>query len=101
MCAKKFGRYKTEVEERIKKGKASAKKQGGIGKTLRDLRRIERRDIIGMGTYLHGPTNVARTLKLRFRAGGLDLPEKRKRYTSSRDEKEVDAQMCPCGKAIE
>ena len=35
-----------------------------------------------------------------FRAGDLDLPERRKRYeyTSSREE---DAQMCPCGKAIE
>ena len=39
--------------------------------------------------------------KLRFRVGDLDLPERRKRYTSSRGEEEVDAQMCSCGKAIE
>ena len=34
----------------------------------------------------------------------LDLPERRKRYTSSweeEEEEEIDAQMCPCGKAIE
>ena len=29
-----------------------------------------------------------------------DLPEKRKRYASSQEEEEGDAQMCPCGKAI-
>ena len=45
--------------------------------------------------------DFAKTLKLRFRAGDLDLPERRKRYTSSREEEEIDAQMCPCGKAIE
>ena len=49
---------------------------------------------------LHGPMDFAKTLKLRFRVGNLDLPEKRKRYTSNREE-EVDAQMFPCGEAIE
>ena len=41
----KFGRYTAEVETRgeRKKGKASAKKQGGIGETLRALRGVERR----------------------------------------------------------
>ena len=29
------------------------------------------------------------------------LPERSKRYTSSREEEEIDTQMCPCGKAIE
>ena len=43
----------------------------------------------------------AKTLKLRFRVGDLDLPERRNRYTSSREEEEIDAKMCPCGKAIE
>ena len=42
-----------------------------------------------------------KTLELRFRVGDLDLPEKRKRYTSSKGEEEIDAQMCPCGKGIE
>ena len=58
---------------------------------------IEGRDI--NETYLHVPMDFAKTLKLRFRVGDLDLPGRRKRYTSSREE-EVDAQMCPCGKKI-
>ena len=56
---------------------------------------------VGMKTYLHGPTDHAKTLKLRFRVGDLDLPERRKRYTSSRGEEEEDAQMCSCGKVVE
>ena len=39
-------------------------------------------------------------LKLRFRVGKLDLPE-RKRYTSTRAEEEEKKQNCPCGKAME
>ena len=35
--------------------------------------------------------DYAKTLKLRFRVGNLDLPEKRMGYTSSREEEE-DAQ---------
>ena len=58
------------------------------------------REGIGMKTYLHSPVDFAKTLKLRFRVGDLDLPERRKRRISSREEEEVDAQMCPCGKAI-
>ena len=54
-----------------------------------------------MELYRHGPMDFAKTPKLRFRVGDLDLPERRKRYTSSREEEEIDAQMCPCGKAIE
>ena len=53
-----------------------------------------------MKTYLHGPMDYANTLKLRFRVGDLDLPERRKRYTSSPGE-EQEAQMCPCGRAVE
>ena len=33
--------------------------------------------------------------------GDLDLPEIGKRYTSSREKEEVDAQMCPRGNAME
>ena len=47
------------------------------------------------------PWTLQKTLKLRFRVCGLNLPERRKRYTSSRDEEEADAQMCPCGNARE
>ena len=39
-----------------------------------------------MKTYLHGPMDYAKKLKLRFCVGGLDLPERRKRYISSREE---------------
>ena len=53
-----------------------------------------------MKTDLHGPLDYAKTLKLRFRIGDLDLPERRKRCASSREEEEI-AQMCPCGKAVE
>ena len=56
---------------------------------------------IGMKEYLHGPLDAAKNLKLRFRVGDLDLPERRKRYTSKRVEEEVDKQNCPCGKAVE
>ena len=38
------------------------------------------REEIGMKTYLHGPMDYAKTLKLRFRLGDPDLPERRKRY---------------------
>ena len=48
-------------------------------------------------TYLHGPMDYAKKLKLRFRVGDLDLPERRKRYTSSRKEEDVATSMCPCG----
>ena len=54
-----------------------------------------------MKAYLHGPLVAAKNLKLRFRVGDLDLPGRRKRYTSKRVEEEVDKQNCPCGKAKE
>ena len=53
-----------------------------------------------MKTCLHGPVEYAKTLKLPFRVGDLDLPTRRKRCTSSRKEEE-DAQICACGKAKE
>ena len=61
------------------------------------------REEIRMKTYLHGPLDYAKSLKPQFRAGDLDLTDRRKGYTSSREEEEgKDAQMmCPCGKAIE
>ena len=45
-----------------------------------------------MKTYFRGPIDYAKTLKLRFRVGDLDLPGRRKKYTSSREEEE-DAQV--------
>ena len=55
-----------------------------------------------MKTYLHGPVDYAEKLKLLYRVGDLDLPERRKRYTtSSREEEDVVTHMCPCGTTIE
>ena len=45
--------------------------------------------------------NDAKKLKLRCRVGNLDLSERRKRYTSRREEEDVVTKMCPCGTAIE
>ena len=51
------------------------------------------REDIGMKTYLQGPMDYAKKLKLQFRLGDLDLPERRKRYTSSR-ERRTWLQVC-------
>ena len=62
------------------------------------------REKVGMKTYLHCPMDYsyAKTLILRFRAGDLDLPERRRnRYGRGRGEEEEDAQMYPGGKAVE
>ena len=59
------------------------------------------REDIGMKTYLHGQMDYAKKLKLRFRVGDLDLPERRKRYISSLEKEDVAANMCPCGTTIE
>lgn len=54
-----------------------------------------------MKISLHGPTNSAEKLKLRFRTKDLDLPERGTRCISSWLEEAVDAQNRPCGKARE
>ena len=59
------------------------------------------REDIGMKTHLHRPMDYAKKLQLRFRVGDLDLPNRRKRYTVSREEEDVDVHMCPCGTTIE
>ena len=56
---------------------------------------------IGIKTFLHGPMDYANKLKLRFRVGDLDLPERRKRYTSSREEEDVATHTCPFRTTIE
>ena len=46
------------------------------------------------------PTNTPRHT-LRFRVEDLDLPERRKRYTSGQEEEDVATHnMCPCGTTI-
>ena len=42
---------------------------------------------IEMKAYLDGPMDYAKILKLQFRVGDLDLPERRKRCNSSRKER--------------
>ena len=57
-----------------------------------------------MQTCLHCPMSFVKTLKPRLCVGALDLPERRKRHTSSREGEEggeVDAQMRLSGEAIE
>ena len=81
MSAGKFGWYKVEVEERIERrerialrNEVESEKHLGVCVGLREG--------IEMKTYLHGPMDFVKTLKLRFRVGDLDLPERRKRYNS-------------------
>ena len=54
-----------------------------------------------MEMYLHGPMDYAKRLKLRFRVGDVDLPEREEGYNSSRVEGEEGAQSCPYGNADE
>ena len=46
------------------------------------------REEMGMKTYSYYPMDYAKTLKVQFCVGDLDLPERSKRYTSSREEEE-------------
>ena len=98
MSADMFGRYKTEVGERMKR-RDRVRKKVKLEKHSRVYAGYS--EGIGMNTYAHGPMDFAKKLKLRFRVGDLDLPERRKRYTSSREEGEVDAQVCSCGKVLQ
>ena len=82
-----------------RKGLASAKKKGERGEAFRYIGGL--REDIGMKTYLHGPMDYAKKLTLRNRVGDMDLPERRKRYTSSWEEEDVATNMCPCGTTIE
>ena len=79
------------------------RKKLALGSKVKEEENLERyggfREDIGMDTYLHGPMDYAKTLKLRFRVGGRNVPQRRKRYASSREEEE-HAQMRPCGKAV-
>ena len=96
----KFGGYKTEVKERIEiRERLALRNKVKEEEHLRYIRGELRKEI-GMKTYLQGPMDYAKTLKLRFLVGDLDQPG-RKRYTGSREEEEDDAQMCPRGKAVE
>ena len=62
---------------------------------LRQLRGL--REEIGVKTYLHDPTDCAKTLKLPFSCRGRE-PVRRKRCSSGRGRRCIDVR--PCGKAI-
>ena len=100
MSVEKFGEYKTELNERIE-----IKKRLALRNKVNEEAHLELygglKEGKGMKRYLHGPMDYAKSLKLRFRVGDLDLPERRNRYTSSREEEEEGAQRCPCGRAKE
>lgn len=57
------------------------------------------REGVGMGTGFYSATNYAKKLKIRLWVWDMNLPERSKRYTSSKMGEEVDAQNCPCSKA--
>ena len=61
----------------------------------------ESREDFGMKTYLHGPKDYGKKVKLRFRVGDLDLPERRKIYTNDREEGDVASNTCPCGTTLD
>ena len=95
----KFGGYKTEANDRRQRRERPGLRKKVEGENhLRYIREVVREET-GMKTYLHGPMDYAKTLKLQFRAGDLDLSGRRKRYTSSREK--GDGQMSPCSKAKE
>ena len=91
--------YKTKSREGIEKMEMLALRREVKEEKHLELYRALREDI-GMKTYLHGPMDYAKKLKLRFRVD-LDLPERRKRYTSSREEEDVATNMFPCGTTME
>ena len=95
ISAEKFRRCKAEVAEMMERRERLAPKNKVKSEQHLEIYRRSSQEI-GMETYLHGLMNFAKTLKLRFRVGDLDLPETIKRYAGSREE-EVDAPMRPCG----
>ena len=96
----KNGGYKTEVKEIIEERERPA-----LRNKVKEEKHLEVYGVlwedIGMKTHLHGPTDYAKKLKLQFRVEDLDLPERRKRYTTSREEENLATNMCPCGTTIE
>ena len=103
MSAGKFGRFKTEVEESIERREiaVNAKNQGGVGEILGEIRRFEpggRNEKVLARS--NGPRENAETV---ISCRGPEPARKKKelRHTGSREEQEEDAQLWPCGKAIE
>ena len=90
-----FGGYEAEVEERIERRERLAPiDKGGIGETpnryIRGIGRRSRNEDV-----LHGPKDFAGTLLITLRScvGGLDLPERRKRYEYPRSSPEEEEEV--------
>ena len=92
MSIEKFGGYRTEVKEIIEEREKLA-----LRTKVEEEKHLEiyggLREDIGMKTYLHCPMDYAKKLKLRFRVGDLDPPERGKIYSSSREEEDVATSM--------
>ena len=72
MSAGKFGRYKTEAEERIeRRGRRAIRNKVDSEKHLKIHGGLS--EGMGMKTYLHDPMDFAKSQKLRLRVGDLDL----------------------------
>ena len=98
LLIEKFGGYKTEIKEILKeREKHGPRNKAKEEKHLEIYGRL--RENIGMRKFLHGPMDYAKKPKLRF-VGDLDLPARRKRFTSSREE-DLATNMCPCGTTVE
>ena len=73
--AGEYGKYKAEVEEMIERRERLA-----LQNKVESEKHLEiyggLRERTGMETYVNGPMDFAKTLKLRFRVGDLDLPER-------------------------
>ena len=95
----KFSGYKTEVKEIIEE-----RERPVLRSKVKEQKHLDiyggLREDVGMKTYLHGPMDYAKKMKLRFRVGDLDLPERRKRLTSSREEEDEATHICPCRTTI-
>ena len=75
LSMEKFRGYNTELKERSERMEWLALSSNV--KEEKHLRDYEgSREEVDMKTYLHGPTDYAKTLKLQLRLGDLDLPER-------------------------
>ena len=72
------GGTRHKLKNDASKGKASVKKEKAEGEEhLIDTQYTAHQEKeIGMKTYLHGPMDYAKTLKLLFRVGDVDLPKR-------------------------
>lgn len=77
----KLGQYNAVV----KQGKASAKKNGERERTLIYMREFKRRD--NNENCLARPQRLHENIKLGFRGGNMELPQRGRKYTRSREEK--------------